>query len=115
MNHWRLLVSGSTRLSVTPGRVISIEPTRVSTSSGAAVMHDQAMAVLVALLGERGDGGVNLRLECLGQQPAGVLADALVDQRRFARCWAVVVIGCGPGDDGQYGLALPTDAPTSAC
>ncbi|QYN18863.1 hypothetical protein [Amycolatopsis sp. DSM 110486] len=73
------------------------------------------MAVLVALVGERGDGGVDLCLECLGQQPAGALVDALVDQRRIARSWAVVVIGCGAGDYGEYGLAVPTDAPTSVC
>jgi len=50
-----------------------------------AVAHDQAVAVLVTLVGERGDVGVHLGLEGLGQHPPRALADDLVDQRHPLR------------------------------
>jgi len=72
-----------------------------------AVTHDQAVAVLVALVGERGDVGVDLGFQGLGQHPAGALADNLVDQRCLAVDRPVVVTGCGVRDYGEHGRAFP--------
>lgn len=48
------------------------------------VAYDQAVAVLIALIGEIGDIGVNLGFQGFSQHPAGTLADNLVDQRCLA-------------------------------
>jgi hypothetical protein len=47
-----------------------------------AVAHDQAVPVLVALVGVDGDVGVDLSLQCFGPHPASTLSNDLVDQRR---------------------------------
>ena len=66
------------------------------------------MPVLVALVGEAGDVGVDLGLQRRGQHPAGALADDLVDQRRRRRrgIGGVVTVG-GIRDYGEHGTYLP--------
>jgi len=80
-----------------------------------AVAHDQAVAVLVTLVGERGDVGVHLGLEGLGQHPPRALADDLVDQRWRAGRRAVAVAVVGVRDYGEHGRAFPASVAAPAC
>jgi hypothetical protein len=77
----------------------------------AAVAYHQPAPVLVALLAERGDVGVDLGLQRLGQHPPGTLAHDLVDHRRRAGGRSrhprlVPVVGV-LGDYGEHGSYLP--------
>jgi hypothetical protein len=47
-----------------------------------AAAHHQAPAILIPVLREPGNIGINLGLQCLGQHPPGTFADDLIDQRR---------------------------------
>src|ERR1043165_3982524 len=80
-----------------------------------AVAHNQAVTVLVALVGERGDVGIDLGAQGFGQHPAGTVADDLVNQRRLAHGRLVVITSGGGREHGEHGRALPPGAPTSAC
>jgi hypothetical protein len=63
-----------------------------------AVADDQTVALLVALVGERGDVGVDLGSQGFGQHSPGTFPHDLVDQRRLAGGGRlVVVLGCGVG------------------
>ena len=86
-NRQRSPVSGSMRRSLTRGATTSTAPADGQHLAGlvGAVAHHQPAAVLVALVGELGDVGVDLGLQRLGQHPPGALADDLVDQRRHHR------------------------------
>ena len=46
------------------------------------VAHHQPTPVVVALVGEPSDVGVDLGAQCLGQHPPRTLADDLIDHRR---------------------------------
>ena len=71
-----------------------------------AVAHHQPAPVLVALVAERGDVGLDLGLQRLGQHPPGTLADDLVDQRRRPRAAGVIGVG-GSRNYGEHGSYLP--------
>jgi hypothetical protein len=74
-------VSGSTRLA--PPRRGDIHRARDGEGLAGlmvAVAHDEAVAVLVALVDERGDVGVDLGAQRFGQHPSGAFANNLVDQ-----------------------------------
>jgi hypothetical protein len=60
-----------------------------------AVAHHQPAPVLVALIGEPGDVGVDLGAQCLGQHPSRTFADELVDhlRRRTGRRGRIVAVG----------------------
>ena len=82
-NRCRSPVSSSTRLSLTRGATTSTAPGRGQHLPRlvVAVAHHQPAAVLVELVGERGDVGGDLGLQRRGQHPPGTLAHDLVDQR----------------------------------
>jgi hypothetical protein len=63
---------------------------------------------LVALVTERGDVGVHLGLQGLGQHPPGTLADDLVDQRAATGAAAGVVGVGGSRNYGEHG-SYPSD------
>jgi len=46
-----------------------------------AIPHHQAPAVLIPLAAERGDIGIHLGAQRLGQHPPGALPHDLIDQR----------------------------------
>jgi hypothetical protein len=77
------------------------------------VAHHQPPALFVTFGDERGDVGVDLRLQRFGQHPTSALPDDLVDQRRRTACRTAVITRRGLGDYGEHGRAFPTDAPTS--
>jgi hypothetical protein len=68
-----------------------------------AVADHQPPAVLVPLVGQLGDVGVDFGLQRGGEHPSGALADDLVDQGAVWR-GAVVV------DYAEHGRAFPTGA-----
>ena len=71
-----------------------------------AVAHHQPPPVLVALVGELGDVGVDLGLQRFGQHPPGALADDLVDQRHPVGAAGVIGVG-GSRNYGEHGSYLP--------
>ena len=71
-----------------------------------AVAHHQPAAVLVPLGGERGDVGVHLGLQRLGQHPPGALPHDLIDQRR-RRPAGGGSSASEPGTTVSIGLYLP--------
>ena len=73
-----------------------------------AVAHDEAVAVLVALVDERGDVCIDLGAQRFGQHPAGAFANNLVDQWHFAGDRLVVATGCGVRDYGEHGRTFPS-------
>ena len=77
----------------------------------AAVAYHQPAPVLVALLAERGDVGVDLGLQRLGQHPPATIADDLVDQRHRrlnAAAARVVIAAVGLlGNYSEHGSYLP--------
>ena len=75
-----------------------------------AVAHDPPPPVLVALVQVWGDVILDLSLQCLGQHPAGTLADQLVDQGRAIVPARVIGIG-GSRNYGELsvtGRTFPT-------
>ena len=98
------------RRSLTRGAITSTAPALVSTSRGwwRAVAHHQPAPVLVALVGELGDVGVDLGLQRLGQHPPGALADDLVDQRRRPSRRRGSSASAAPGTTVSTGRTFPT-------
>jgi hypothetical protein len=73
-----------------------------------AVTDHQAAAVLIALVGELGDVGVDLGLERLSQHPAGALPADLVDQRgRRAGLVDLITLG-RVRNYGEHRVYLPS-------
>ncbi len=85
-----------------------------------AVAHDPPPPVLVALVQVWGDVILDLSLQCLGQHPAGTLADQLVDQgRAIAAIVPARVIGIGGsrnyGELSVTGRTFPTGGARRSC
>jgi hypothetical protein len=72
-----------------------------------AVADDQTAAVLVALVGERRDVGIDLGLQRLGQHPAGALPHDLIDQRRRRTGLAGLIALRRAWDYGEH-LGVPS-------
>ena len=107
-NRRRSPVSGSVRRSLTRGATTSTAPALVSTSRGwwEPLRTTSRRPLLVALVGELGDVGVDLGLQRLGQHPPGTLADDLVDQRHPVGAAGVIGVG-GSRNYGEHGSYLP--------
>ena len=71
-----------------------------------AVAHHQPTPVLVPLVDEPGDVVIDLRLQGLGQHPAGALTDQVVDQRHAVVSAGVTRVG-NSRNYGEHGSYLP--------
>jgi hypothetical protein len=108
-NRARSPVRGSVRRSLTRGSDHLDRASAGEHLAGlvGAVAHHEPPPVLVALVVERGDVGVDLGPQRFGQHPPGALADDLVDQRHPLGTAGVIGNG-GSRNYGEHG-SYPSD------